>query len=86
MAKGRRLTANDIKRIAVEYGRCKTAGKLAKEMNVKKETIYRIVWTLRKAGLSLPKRYESNMSRAIAELKEERIDLFGEEENENGDS
>jgi transposase len=72
----RKLNNNQIKQIAIEYGKTKGATELAKEFKVSKQFIHYIICRLRKSGLNIPKIRDARYKGIVNELKKEHPELF----------
>mgnify|MGYP001400240821 CR=1 FL=1 len=76
----RRLTKEDIKKIAKEYGTTKGAEEISKEIGVSKQRVQQVATILRKNGVHVPsiRNSESQIPIAIEELRKENPELFKE--------
>ena len=72
------LSINQIKQVALEYGRKKGATELADELGVSKQRIQQITVALRKKGVNIPKmRTQKGKYEEISvELRKEHPELF----------
>jgi len=70
------LTVEQIKKIAVEYGRTKGPTDLAKELGVSKQRVQEIAFQLRKWGFPVPKIRLQKYATIIDELRVEHPELF----------
>jgi len=79
------LNPEQIKKIAIEYGRVKGAAELSRELGVSRQRIQQIATTFRKKGVNVPRMRcaKTEYEILIKELRIEHPELFKEEYIEN---
>lgn len=70
------LTIEQVKQIALEYGREKGPARLAEEFNVSKQRVQQVAMRLRKEGVLIPYMRITRYKEITKELKKEHPELF----------